>query len=89
LAIAAVNVKLPVALTGKLFPPLSCNTSPVPERPVAAPPIVKLGTEGVEPPPPPFVHPAINPKTMSASENGMRVQGEQAHREQSITLISL
>ncbi len=36
-----VNAKLvALALTGRLLPPLSCNTSPVPERPDTAPPIV-------------------------------------------------
>src|ERR1035441_9381916 len=40
LAMAVVNVKLPFALTDRLLPPLSCNTSPVPARPVIVPPMV-------------------------------------------------
>jgi hypothetical protein len=35
-----VNVNAPFALTGKLFPPLSCNTSPDPLSPLTLPPIV-------------------------------------------------
>jgi hypothetical protein len=41
LAMAVVNVKVVApALTDKLLPPLSCNTSPVPVRPETLPPMV-------------------------------------------------
>ncbi len=40
LAMAVAKVKLPFALTGRLSPPLSSSTRPVPERPETATPIV-------------------------------------------------
>src|SRR5690348_9401751 len=39
-ASAAVNVKLPFELTARSLPPLSCRTSPDPDRPETVPPIV-------------------------------------------------
>jgi hypothetical protein len=40
LATAVANVNAPFAVTGKLSPPLSASTKPVPVKPVTVPPIV-------------------------------------------------
>jgi len=38
-----LNAKLVApGVSGRLLPPLSCNTSPVPERPATVPPIVYI-----------------------------------------------
>lgn len=52
-----VKVKAPFALTGRLLPPLFCNTNPVPKRPETVPPIVSVvGGGGVDVPPLPLLH---------------------------------
>src|SRR5258708_5253442 len=43
--VAKVKFTLPVPLTVRLSPPLSCNVNPVPMRPETEPPIVKTGPQ--------------------------------------------
>jgi hypothetical protein len=43
------KVKLPLLLTEKLLPPLSCRVSPVPAKPETVPPIVYVTGGGVPP----------------------------------------
>jgi hypothetical protein len=61
-----LNVKLPLALTDRLLPPLSCKTSPVPVSPETVPPMVYVvGGGGVVPPP------VLLPPQPTTMDNGM------------------
>src|SRR5579863_9867288 len=70
---AVLKVKLPLVVMERLSPPLSCNTSPVPERPETVPPMVNVvGVGGgVLPPelPPPQAESNIKAAAVTNHQN--------------------